>query len=383
MINLPIRDVWRGRLLYALGALLLIVAVGSYISSRAEAKSSDSRSGMHVLTIYDSGQERGILTDADTLREALEDADFKLQENDITEPSLDEELVAATYEINVYRARPVVVYDEGSRTKLMTAHTTPKQIAKQAGITLHEEDQARLEQSTDLLGDGAMEKMVIERATSFNLVLYGKKIPSFTMAETVGEMLIEKGITIESQDTLSVKESVAIKAGMTVEVWRNGKQTITEEEVVKKPIEKIEDADREIGYSRVDTPGKDGKRSVTYEVVMKNGKEISRKEISSIILEKPVKEVVIVGAKPSFTGDFAQALAKLRSCEGGYESWNPAGPYYGAYQFDRGTWGTVADPAKYGNATPAEQDAAAHQLYLRRGWQPWPVCGAPLPDIYR
>jgi hypothetical protein len=109
---------------------------------------------------------------------------------------------------------------------------------------------------------------------------------------------------------------------------------------------------------------------------------VSRKEIQSVVITKPKKQVEIVGTKPSFSGDFAAALAKLRSCEGGYTSWNPAG-YYGAYQFDRQTWGTVADPAKYGNATPAEQDAAAHQLYLRRGWTPWPTCGAVLPDIYR
>ena len=195
-------------------------------------------------------------------------------------------------------------------------------------------------------------------------------------------MLAEKDIDITAKDHLSIDKDAPITAGMKVEVYRNGKQTITAEEVIKKPIREIQDANREAGYREVKTPGRDGKKQVTYEVIMKNGKEVSRKKINSVIIKSPVEEVVVVGSKPSFSGDFAAALAKLRSCEGGYNSWNPAGPYYGAYQFDRQTWSGVTD-APYGSATPAQQDEAAHRLYLKRGWQPWPVCGAPLPDTYR
>lgn len=365
MNSLVIRTDWRRRLLSFGGVLLLIVAVGAYVSSRAEAKSSVSQSGMHVLTIYDGGQEKGILTDADTLREALDQADIELADTDITEPSLDEELVSATYEVNIYRSRPVVIYDEGSRTKVMTPYSTPKQIAKQAGITLQDEDQVVMEHSTNLLHDGALEKMTIERATAFTLVLYGKKIPSFTIAETVGEMLADKDISIEKRDTLSVKPDTKIKAGMTVEIWRNGKQTVTEEEVVKRPVHEIQDADRKVGYREVRTPGKDGKRSVTYEIVMKNGREVSRKEISSVILEKPVKEVVVVGTKNNYSGSVNEWLAALRGCEsGGNYRTNTGNGFYGAYQFMPATWDSIA--SKIGrddlvgvlpsNASPADQD---------------------------
>lgn len=365
MIALPIRTDWRRRLLAIGGVLLLVLAVGTYVASRAEAKSSVSQSGMHVLTIYDGGQQKGLLTDANTLREALEQAEIELAATDITEPALDEELVSATYEVNIYRSRPVVIYDESKRTKVMTPYSTPKQIAKQADITLQDEDEVIMEHTTDLLGEGALEKMTINRATAFTLVLYGKKIPSFTKAETVGEMLDEKDITVEKRDTLSVKAGTVIKAGMTVEIWRNGKQTVTEEETIKRPVQEIQDADRKIGYREVRTPGKDGKRNVTYEIVMKNGREVSRKEISSVVIDKPVKEVVVIGAKNNYSGSLNEWLAALRGCEsGGNYRTNTGNGFYGAYQFMPATWNSIA--SKIGrddlvgvlpsNASPADQD---------------------------
>ena len=346
------------------------------------ADSEQIRSNQHVLTIHDGDLKNGILTDKHTLREALDEAGVTIGSNDITEPSLDEELLSGSYDINIYRARAVTIVDGNNRSKVMSPYRTAKQIAKQANITLQDEDNVLLEKPTDLLRDGAMERLVIERATKFTLVFYGKKTTSYTQAATVGEMLKSKDISLGEKDKLSTKSETPIKAGMKVEIWREGKQTITEEESVAFPVRQIQDANREVGYRKIKTPGTKGERIATYEVVIKNGKEVSRKEIKSVTTKQPSEQVEIVGSKPSFGGDFAEALEKLRSCEGGYSSWNPAGPYYGAYQFNQQTWNSVSN-APYGSATPAEQDAAARALYERRGWQPWPNCGANLPDTYR
>ena len=76
----------------------------------------------------------------------------------------------------------------------------------------------------------------------------------------------------------------------------------------------------------------------------------------------------------------------LIKCESGgnYRAYNPAGPYLGAFQFHQPTWNGVASrhyPNLVGvdprNAAPADQHRMAYRLYEERGWQPWPVCGAP------
>lgn len=361
--------------------LVLSVVAGALLAVTKPAHAADAQE--HLVTIHDRGKVRTILTRHDVLRDALAEAEYTLDSNDLVEPGLDEELVSRDYQVNIYRARPIVIQDGNIKQLVMSAYQTPKQIAEHAGISLRDEDNATLTMTDSLIRDGASTVMQIDRATPLKLILYGKKQTVYTQATTVADFLTEKKITIGQKDTLSVKSDMAITAGMKIEVWRNGKQTITRDETINFEIEQIEDKDRPVGYKKITEAGIKGKKSVTYEVTMKNGKELKRRKIQSVVIEQPKKQVEIVGAKPSFSGDFANALAKLRSCEGGYGSWNPAGPYYGAYQFDKGTWSSVADPSKYGNASPAEQDAAARALYERRGWSPWPVCGASLPDTYR
>jgi len=350
---------------------------------RAQAESARA-SGERLITIHDRGDEKGIITTATTLRDAFKEADIVLDKNDIVEPGIDEELVANNYQVNIYRARPVVIEDGNTKQMIMTAYQTPKQIAEHAGIVLHDEDQAELELTNDLIADGASVKMVIRRASAVELTLYGKEDMVYTQKATVAEFLKEKGISLEEKDTLSVKTTQPIVDGMSIEVWRNGKQTVTKEEPIKPPVKQIQDVDREIGYRKVTKEGTPGKKMVTYQIIMKNGKQVSKKILQTVVIKQAVQQVEIVGAKPSFSGGFAAALAKLRSCESGGNYANKNNPLYrGAYQFSYSTWANkygIYDPA---DATPAQQDQAARETYVRRGWQPWPVCGASLPDTYR
>jgi hypothetical protein len=83
-------------------------------------------------------------------------------------------------------------------------------------------------------------------------------------------------------------------------------------------------------------------------------------------------------------GGAGGALASIRACESGgnYGAVSSSGAYRGAYQFDRGTWNSVAsrnNPALVGqdpaSAAPADQDAMASALMAERGHSPWPICG--------
>lgn len=368
------------------GILVCAVLSSSFFVAFSRFFTADAAShlnhGEHLITIHDGEKDQSIVTDKQTLREVFKKTGTVLDKNDIVEPGLDEPLVAPSYQVNIYRARPVTVVDGSRRVAVMTAYQTPEQITEQAGITLHDQDQTSLTLSDNLLKDGSNLQLVINRATPVKLVLFGKTDTVYTRSTTVKEFLKEKHIMLGKKDTISVNPDGLVKANMTIEIWHNGSQRATTEESIPAPIETIQDTNQPVGYEKITKQGQAGKKMVTYDIIMKNGREISRKKVGEVVVTQPTKTVKIVGAKPSFGGDFAAALAKLRSCEGGYTSWNSAGPYYGAYQFDQGTWNSVSS-APYGNATPAEQDAAARALYERRGWSPWPVCGASLPDTYR
>lgn len=280
----------------------LIVVLGVSWVSQVSAKSATEKTGQRLISIHEDGTTRGILTDEKTLRDAFKEANISVDPNDLVEPGLDHELVAGQYDVNIYRARPVTIVDGAVRTKIISAYQTASQIADHAKVDLNDEDTTEIAANTDMVREGVGLQVVVERATPFTLIMYGKKIDAFTQSTTVGDMLKSKNITLGKADTLSVSESTPITAGMTVELWRNGKQTITEEQEIAFPIEQIKDADREVGYKDIKTPGEKGKKTVSYDVEMKNGVEVSRKEIQSVTTKEPKKQVEVVGVKMSFNG---------------------------------------------------------------------------------
>ena len=278
-------------------ALLLLFAIGGVSQVMADNGTADNRQRM--VTIYDRGVEQTIITRAGTVREALAQAQIDVEAVDQVEPRLDARLVADQYNVNVYRARPVVVEDGQARIRTITAAQSPAKIAKSADITLYPEDKTELRRVDDVVAEGgAGLKLTIDRATPFTFVLYGKRLDSTrTQATTVAQMLKEKSVELGPKDGVSTSLDTGIVAGMTIEVWRNGVQTVTQEEAVAMPIETVKDQDRSRGFHEVRTPGKPGKKQVTYEINMQNGREVSRRIIQTVTTLEPVKQVEVVGAK--------------------------------------------------------------------------------------
>jgi LysM repeat protein len=81
-----------------------------------------------------------------------------------------------------------------------------------------------------------------------------------------------------------------------------------------------------------------------------------------------------VAAQPAnYAAGAGGLFASIRQKEsGGNYAINTGNGYYGAYQFDLGTWQSVGGSGLPSNASPAEQDMRAQMLYERRGCSPWP-----------
>ena len=283
--------------LFCLGVLATSVLLATYAQATSQP---EPRFGQRLITVHDRGRDRGILTYAATLRQALEEGGIHLDPNDTVEPGLDQTLVAANYDVNIYRARPVTIVDGTMRKKVMSPHQTADQIAEQAGINLQKEDHTTITANTNMVSQGAGVQLTIDRAVPLTLVLYGNKTTVYTHTKTVAEFLKEKEITLGVNDTISVPLESKITKGMTIEIWRNGVQTVTVEEDIDFPVEQREDPDREVGYREIETPGEKGTKKVTYEIDMKNGEEVARKEIQSVVLKEPKKQIEIVGTKPKY-----------------------------------------------------------------------------------
>jgi uncharacterized protein YabE (DUF348 family) len=288
------------------------------------------------------------VTDEATIGDALEQADVNIAEQDRVEPALDETLAASEYTVNIYRARPLVVVDGSLRKKIMTASQSPEQIAKDAGITLYPEDTTTFRRADNIVMSGASEEFVVKRATPFTFTLYGDTFTARTQAKTVEAMLKEKRITLDKNDRMSVSGTTPVTKDMTIRVWREGKQTVTVDEELPFEVEQIRDANRPLGYKELKTQGVNGQRSVTYEVVIQDGVEVSRTEIASVTKKPAEKQVEIIGTKVSLPpGSHEDWMAAAGMSPGDYgyinyifsreSGWrpnaaNPSGKYYGLGQ---------------------------------------------------
>ena len=366
-----------GNILVSCSALVLLLGVSAASQAyAASTKGAPRADGQRLISVHEKGETHSFVTAENTLRDAFKKANIDIDEHDLIEPGLDRELVASQYDVNVYRARPVIVVDGAVKKKIISPYQTAEQIAEHAGLELHDEDDVVLAANTDMLHQGAGVQVKVDRATAFTFVLYGKKVTAYSQAATVGEMLQEKKITLGESDTLSTGFDTPLKEGITVELWRNGKQVITEEKSIDFPVEQIKDMDREVGYKEVKTPGEKGKRTVSYEVVMKNGKEVSRREIRSVTTKRPKKQVEIVGGKlslPAGSHEDWMRAGGIASSDYGYvnaifsqeSGWNPAarnpsGLYVGLGQ---------TNPSNLSSACP--------------NWESDPICQIRFFDGYK
>lgn len=283
----------------SLGALFVIAFAGLmwFLGCRPSVLANNASNETHLVAIHDRDIDKKIVTKATTIAEALKEAGITLDDRDTVEPSRDEQLTAESYQVNIYRARPVIVVDDNTRQKIMTPYQTAEQIASDAGIVIHDGDLAKVERSEEL-ADGAGLMLIITRATPVTFNLYGKTFTARTMAKTVGEMLEEKGVTLTRDDLVSPSVYTLITEGMTIKVWREGRQTVTVDEPVDFPVERIYDTSKPIGYKAIKTAGVLGSRTVVYDIVTINGEEASRTEVNSVVTKKPQTQTEIIGVEP-------------------------------------------------------------------------------------
>lgn len=297
--------------------VLFFVALAGYVSLGGQTVgASDSR----VVVLQIDGKEQTIPTRAQTVKELLDRLEIPLAEKDLVEPGLDTPIEEDNLRIAVYKARPVLIEDGDNKIVLYTAAPSPQAIAKEAGLVTYPEDKleaASVESidATNLLREGIVaERVVINRAKEVFLNLYGTPIAVRTQADTVGELLAEKNVVLEDEDSLQPEITTTLAANTQVFVIRMGKQIVSEEATIPQQVETVNDPNLPVGTSRVQQAGVDGRKVVTYEIELQNGQEVARKVIQEIIASAPVKRVVVKGTKvvisnPSANVDLGQQIA--------------------------------------------------------------------------
>ncbi len=276
--------------------LILFVALGGSTQGARDA---------FIVDVYVDGQQRTVTTRADTVGELMERLDLNLVDEDIVEPARSELILEDDTQVNVYRSRPVQIIEGDRVITAISAQQSPRLIAEDAGIDLVTEDEiAPAEEEREVLESGVSERFVIKRSVPVKLSLYGVLKPVRTTANDVAGFLSEQGISPAEDEEVQPARGAPIEPDLLIAVNRPGILTEAVEEPIPYDVDIKDDDSIRAGQIQVQKAGEDGVKAVVYEITTdEDGEELSRKELQTVIVKKPVSEVRLRGTKivtPSF-----------------------------------------------------------------------------------
>ncbi|MEO8862816.1 MAG: ubiquitin-like domain-containing protein [Candidatus Saccharimonadales bacterium] len=289
---------------------ILILSFVTLIASVALTGQTVGASDSHVIQLSLDNKRETIPTRATTVDDFLKRANITMHEGDVVEPSKDTAILDDNFRINVYRARPVTIFDGDKRVQALSAARTPRSVAAQVGVKVYPEDNLNQQLSDDMIKDQVIgEKIVIDRATPTNLNLYGTPTVVRTHSKTVGALLKEKGVKLEADDSVQPSADTVLTPNTQIFVTRSGTQIIAVEEPVAMETQTIEDPSLSFGSVAVRQQGSAGKKVVTYQLDMKNGKEIGRHIIQEVQTVDPVTHIIARGKAIYISPDHGSLMA--------------------------------------------------------------------------
>jgi uncharacterized protein YabE (DUF348 family) len=277
--------------------VFIFVATGFVVANGQTLGPNDS----HMVNLYIEGQTTIVPTRATNVKEFLEKMNIKLYEADLVEPGLYSPITQDDFNIQVYRARPVTIIDGSTVRKVLSPHTSAKLVVEQAGFVVYPEDNLIFTTASNFTNEMVLgEKLIIDRAVSVNLSLYGSPTAVYrTQADTVGSFLQERGIALEDGATVVPSLDTLITDNTAIFISKYGKTVVMVEEQVQFDIESTPDPTKSNGVVTVIKPGVMGKKQVVYELVLNGGLETGRTKLQEVLTVLPQKQQQTIGTKPS------------------------------------------------------------------------------------
>lgn len=301
-----------------MGVLFGVAIVGGILLSKPSAltlRPSESK----VVFLTDNGQRETLDTKAATVGDLIKKLPLNLAPQDVVEPSLDTPIVQDDFRINIYRARPVTVVNNGQKTVILTAQRDPRAAALSAGLTVYPEDYVNFAPG-DISQNIVGEQIVVDPATPVQLTLYGTPLTVRTHTKTVGDLLKEKKVKIDSKDTIKPDLSTPITANLAVSVVRNGIQTVTVQQPINPPTQYVNDSSLSFGATAVRQAGTPGVEAITYQIDVEGGVEVSRTVLQDTVVTPAVPRVIAVGTIVDISADKESVMAAsgIASSDYGY-----------------------------------------------------------------
>lgn len=209
--------------------------------------------------------------------------------------SLSAVMVVFTTTVYAYKSmeKQVVLKDENKVKTYFTFSSTIEEFLKEQKIQLAKDDEINVAKNKEL---EQVNKIIIERAVPVTLVVDNKSETIQTCANTVAEILQEKGIVIGEKDVLEgVTASEPIHTGMKIVVSKYREEYILEKTSIPFTTQTVKTNQLDSGTQKVIQVGQEGLQEVKVKVSYVGNKVIKKEEMTKKIIQQPVQQIVQVG----------------------------------------------------------------------------------------
>ncbi|MEP6695596.1 MAG: ubiquitin-like domain-containing protein [Pseudonocardiales bacterium] len=356
---------------------LIAIALQTLVLASLVAATVGLSAAARQVTVLLDGTPQVVNTQRHTVAGVLADAGLKVGRHDLLAPDPDVVVPAGSY-IVLRRGRQVAVTIDGQPRRIWVTARSVGELLAQIGLR---GDGIWLSASRSRRIGLAGMSLQLRLPKETTVVADGRAAVLNTTVGTVTELLALAGITLGPADRVSVPADTPITDGLLVTVTRIRGSTGLVNVTTPAPVLRRPDPTLVAGQIKVLDPGAPGVTLQTWAYVITDGKITAKRLVTQVIMSKPRPRILAVGTKPA-PAPSADGLnwAALARCESGGnpEAVNPAGPYYGLYQFSATTWHAVGGAGIPTDASASEQTYRAQLLYARSGAGQWPVCGKNL-----
>lgn len=200
----------------------------------------------------------------------------------------------AEWVVEVLRAMPVTIVEDGVAFTVHTAGSTVAEGLAAAGLEIRPGDEVYPDPATPL--EGSM-RIALWRATPFMVEADGNTFEAHASAATVGEALADAGLALQGRDYSIPPAETPLVANLPVKVVRVHEDLqILEVEV---PFETQTQADPELPLDeqRVLQAGEPGLKTQQIRITYENGEPIDREVIEEKVERAAVAQIMAYGTK--------------------------------------------------------------------------------------
>lgn len=197
--------------------------------------------------------------------------------------------------VTIRRALTVTVKVDGI-TKTLTKHygDTVRDTLTDVPVTLGTADAVTPTLDKTLTSDTTV---TVARQQKISISADGKTASYTVPAGTVANAMVSAGITLGTDDILSVDKNAQVSSGMIINVNRVTYKEVTTTQAIAYKSTTQKTYSLELGTKKVQTAGKNGSQTVVTRQKLVDGKLTEAKGISTTVTQQPVNQVTLVGIK--------------------------------------------------------------------------------------